>query len=151
MKPFDFYLRFMSTMGIWRKDNSLQDKLIGIGVNCVFICLYSIFSITAGWYFLFTAEKFSEYTECLYSLICAIIIPVFYLKLFWKKETFDIYFTDLNTITKKSVFKLRLRAQKFYSILWKNKTIFYEKKRDNFSECKNKILLWTFVFKLSRL
>lgn len=135
MKPFDFYLRFMSMMGIWRKDNSLQEKLIGMLMNCVFMCLYSIFLITTGWFFFFTAEKFAEFTECFYSLICAIIIPMFYLKLFWQKKTFDMYFTYLNAIIEESVFKLRLRAQKFYFILWKNKnkTVLFARKNETIS------------------
>lgn len=141
MKPFDFYLRFMSMTGIWRKDNSLRDKLIGIGVNCVFVCLFSIFLSTSGWFFFFTAEKFAEYTECLYSLICAIIIPVFYFKLFWQKETFDMYFTDLNVITEESGWDFQLRKLILFYEKTNKKQVFLREKRDNFSEFKNKILL----------
>lgn len=108
MKPFDTLLRLMHMMGLFQEDKSSRNKFIRIILNCVVIGIFLIYIVSTIWYFLFTAQKFTEYTECVYYITCALAMPVFYLTFLWQGKEFNRFLTELNEIIESSEFKLWL-------------------------------------------
>lgn len=106
MKSFGTLLRLMHMMGLLQEDKSSRDKFIRILLNFVIIGIFLIYIVSTIWYFLFTAQKFTEYTECVYHITCALAMPVFYLKFLWQGKEFNGFLTDLNKIIESSEFKL---------------------------------------------
>lgn len=96
MKSFELIRKYMRVFGISKRNPNHQ--IVSIFLNCIHFGLFTIYLLGNGWFLIFEAQTFAEYSECSFYLLCAALVLWWYLVYVVKRDEYSELMDDLDAI-----------------------------------------------------
>lgn len=102
MKSIDLIKKLLRWYGILEFGSTSGEQVISIFLTCMVSTVFAIYFITTFLFFVFEAQTIDEYWECLFYMLCSMLVLSWYTTLFQQRANYNDLFDDLEAIVEKS-------------------------------------------------